>query len=574
LTFNIQSVGSELRRITSSDVISNDSESHDPSMDLLAFPWGDWKHYHNYSEIVSTLLYLNITYPDVVDVFSIGKSRRNRDIYCIRLTNELITCPKPEVLFVGYHHARELISAELPLYFAVKAAMEFGANETLTYILNFSEIYIVPALNVDGFEAVSQNEWQRKNSRLVDEDEDGLFDEDPPDDEDGDGYIERLVLCFGAGCVPVGWEGIDDDNDGLSNEDWTGGVDLNRNYGYQWDAEVQSGSPNPEDETFRGPAPFSEPETRAIRDLAMTHNFKYAISFHSGIEFIGYPWAYTTEPTPDDIIFRKIATELSALVDAPYGQISDLYTASGTWDDWMYQNRSVFAFTCEIYKDENALQYEPGPSPSTWWEKGIFQYFNPDPNNIETVIKRWLPVFTYIAKRAIVIEEECIGVAVTAVTPPKTIIGQGYNVNVNVTVVNHGSFTENFNVTVYANATIIGTKQITLESNTSTTVSFTWNTSSFVEGNYTLWAYAEPVLGETNTSDNTYIDGVVWVKWPYDVTGDNYCGIDDIVAVAEHFGTMPQSPNWNPIFDINCNNYVGIDDIVAVAEHFGEMNFP
>ncbi len=58
--------------------------------------------------------------------------------------------------------------------------------------------------------------------------------------------------------------------------------------------------------------------------------------------------------------------------------------------------------------------------------------------------------------------------------------------------------------------------------------------------------------------------------WNYDVTGDGYCGIDDIVVVAEHFSTYPGHPNWNPIYDINADNYVGIDDIVLVAEHFGE----
>jgi hypothetical protein len=58
--------------------------------------------------------------------------------------------------------------------------------------------------------------------------------------------------------------------------------------------------------------------------------------------------------------------------------------------------------------------------------------------------------------------------------------------------------------------------------------------------------------------------------WNYDVNDDGYCGIDDIVLVAEHFGTYPGHPSWNPIYDINADGYVGIDDIVAVAEHFGE----
>ena len=253
-------------------------------------PWGDWKHCHDYTEIANTLLFLNDTYPNIVDVFSIGKSWQNRDIYCIRLTNESNTHPKPKLFFVGYHHAREPISAELPLYFAVEAATNFGTNETITHMLNYSEIYVVPMLNVDAFDAFKQNEWQRKNAHPFDEDSDGLLDEDPPDDANGDGYIEDLVQWNGSQWVFVRWEGKDDDGDGLLNEDWIGGVDLNRNYGYEWNATCDSGSPYTWAEDYRGPVPFSEPETQATRDLALGHDFKYAISFHSGSESIGYPW--------------------------------------------------------------------------------------------------------------------------------------------------------------------------------------------------------------------------------------------------------------------------------------------
>ncbi|MGD2072377.1 MAG: NosD domain-containing protein, partial [Candidatus Thorarchaeota archaeon] len=57
---------------------------------------------------------------------------------------------------------------------------------------------------------------------------------------------------------------------------------------------------------------------------------------------------------------------------------------------------------------------------------------------------------------------------------------------------------------------------------------------------------------------------------PWDVTGDGYVGIDDIVSVAEHFGESPGHPDWDPVYDVNDDDYVGIDDIVEVAEHFGE----
>ena len=569
-----------------SQILDSNNVDHYPLMELWAQPWDDWNHYHNYTEIARTLIYLNETYPTIVDVFSIGKSWENKDIYCIRLTDESNTHPKPKLLFVGYHHARELISAELALYFAVDAATHFGTNETITRMLNYSEIYIVPALNVDGFDAVKQNEWQRKNVHPFDEDGDGRLDEDPPDDENGNGYIEDLQRWNGTSgqWEFVRWEGLDNDGDGLLNEDWIGGVDLNRNYGYEWNATCDSGSPYTWAEDYRGPAPFSEPETQAIRDLALGHDFKYAISFHSGTESIGYPWGYTADPTPDDNIFRQVASNLSALVGGPwYGQsASGMYTSSGMWDDWMYANRSTYALTCEIYTNSSALQYEPGPEPDTLWEGGVFQFFNPDPSQIEPVIQRWLPAFTYTTERAIT---EAYNVAATTVAPLKVVVGQGYCVNVTITAVNEGDFTETFNLTVRANTTSFASQIITLPSGNSATINFTWNTTAFAKGNYTMSAYAEPIPGETSTADNNSTGGWVVVSMVGDLTGgsenpwdfvpDGVVDGSDLSIVAKCYGSWPdaQPPmTWNANCDVNDDGVVDGSDLSIIAKHFGEAD--
>ena len=394
-------IGILLASFTTSAVNTKPTQSAEVINKVLASELLDWTHYHNYTEIVETLIYLNSTYPSLVEVFSIGKSWQGSDIYCLRLTNENLTDPKPKTLFIGYHHAREQISAELPLYFVVYAAENYGANASVTRMLDLSEIYVVVALNVDGFDVVDDNEWQRKNIHSFDEDNDGLFDEDPPDDEDGDGFIEDLVQWNGTDWEFIRWEGADDDNDGLFNEDWVGGVDLNRNYGYQWNATCQSGSLDPQAEDYRGQAPFSEPETQAIRDLALHHQFEYAISFHSGAEYIVYPWGYTVTPPLDVDTYIEIADELSQLTGCQYEQSGAWFTTSGSWDDWMYGNRSTFAFTCEIYTNSSAWQYEPDITTDFSWEKGVSQFFNPDPNKMENTLRRWMPVFFYISNRAV-----------------------------------------------------------------------------------------------------------------------------------------------------------------------------
>jgi len=390
--------------IVYSDAPSGDNDHHQifftfvPSSAWKCTKFLDWVHYHNYTEITTILSALNETYPNVVDVFSIGKSWRNQDIYCVRLTNENDNKPKPEVLFVGYHHAQEQIAAELLLYFVVYAATNFGLDENITMFLSNCEIYVIVALNVDGFDIFEKNDWQRKNARPTDEDYDGLDDEDPPEDLNGNGLIEILVNYTDPYDPEfVGYEGIDNDTDGVNGEDWIGGVDLNRNYPVEWEKAVS----DPSSSVYRGPAPFSEPETQAIRDFVLEHDFTHAISFHSGLEFIFYPWGCTADPTPDDAKFVEIAQSLSSITGGTqYDSPTVMY---GIWDDWMYGEAGVLALTCEIFRNESWIDVvtEPGPYPNTALEGGWRWTFNPLPTNIESVVLRWLPVFFYITNRTI-----------------------------------------------------------------------------------------------------------------------------------------------------------------------------
>jgi len=380
-----------------SDAPSGDNDHHQIYF-AASLPRIDWVHYHNYTEIITVLSALNDTYPYVVDVFSIGKSWRNQDVFCVRLTNENNGKPKPEVLFVGYHHADERISAELPFYFVVYAATNFGLDKTMTSLLNECEIYVIAALNVDGFDLSEISDWQRKNARPIDEDYDGVDDEDPPEDENGNGLIEVLMDNTDPQNPEfLKYEGVDNDNDGINAEDWVGGVDLNRNYAIAWDRGVS----DPSSEVYRGPTPFSEPETQAIRDLVLEHHFTYAISFHSGLEFIIYPWGSSPAPTPDEAEFLEIAQELSDITGGT--QCISPTVMPGLWMDWMYGIAGVMVLTFEIFRNETWQDVVTGPGPysNTVWEGGRRWVFNPLPTHIESVVLRWLPVFFYIANRTI-----------------------------------------------------------------------------------------------------------------------------------------------------------------------------
>lgn len=105
-------------------------------------------------------------------------------------------------------------------------------------------------------------------------------------------------------------------------------------------------------------------------------------------------------------------------------------------------------------------------------------------------------------------------IAITAVTPSKTTVAKGSSIFIYVTVQNAGNFTENFDLTAYCNTTPIATQTVTLTDGASTTKTFTWNTTGFAIGNYTIKAIADQVPGETETWDNTKENGVVSVILP------------------------------------------------------------
>ncbi len=551
-----------------SDAPTNDSIYHKIYFMKASKPaWNwttllDWSRYHSYTEINMILAGLNATYPDIVDVFSIGQSWGGRDIYCTVLTNESNVQPKPEVLFVGYHHAQEPISAELPLYYVVDTAANFGSDANVTTQVANHAIYVVVALNVDGFDLFAANDRQRKNARPVDEDSDGSFDEDPPEDLNGNKLIEALINYTDPyNPAFLGYEGSDNDTDAVNGEDWVGGVDLNRNYPVCWEQAVS----DPASPIYRGPAPFSEPETQAIQDLVSEHNFTHALSFHSGLEIIIYPWGCTADPTPDDAKFVDIAQGLSVITgDVPYVTPTVMY---GIWDDWMYGDAGVLALTCEIFRNSTWLDayMEPGPYPITAWVGGDRWLYNPFPSGIQTVIERWLPVFPYTVDLA-----RPPNLAVSAVTAIKTVVGQGYRLNVTVVVENQGSMIEAVNVTVYVNEDSLGSQFDLVSSGVTATYDFTWDTTGFEKGNYTVSAAVDALPGESTTEDNTLVGSTIFITIPGDVNGDRQVDIFDIVLMAGGYGTSEGQPKFNANCDIDGDADIDIFDIVIAAGNYGK----
>jgi len=163
-------------------------------------------------------------------------------------------------------------------------------------------------------------------------------------------------------------------------------------------------------------------------------------------------------------------------------------------------------------------------------------------------------------------------IAVTGVLTSKTVIAERApcSLNITVTVENQGTRVDTFNVTTYANATTIETKEITLPSENSTTLIYMWNTTGWAKGNYTISAYATPVFGEIEVSDNTFIDGWVVVTIQGDVDGDFDVDIYDVVKITGIYTSERGDPQFNPNSDLDCNGKIQIYDVVMCTSHYGQ----
>ncbi len=168
-------------------------------------------------------------------------------------------------------------------------------------------------------------------------------------------------------------------------------------------------------------------------------------------------------------------------------------------------------------------------------------------------------------------------VAVTNLTSSKVVIGQSYCGNLTVTVQNEGNFTEDFNVTSYANTTSMNTLNFNLTSGNGATQGMMWNTTGFAYGNYTMSAVADTVPGETNTSNNNFTCTFpVHVGVPGDVSSstpgvyDGVVNMKDIAYMVALFNTKPGSPNWNPNADVNNDGVVNMKDIAIGVAYFNK----
>ncbi len=171
--------------------------------------------------------------------------------------------------------------------------------------------------------------------------------------------------------------------------------------------------------------------------------------------------------------------------------------------------------------------------------------------------------------------------AVVSLGPSKTVVGQGLNMSITVTVQNHGTATATWNVTVNANSTVVDRKTAPVSAGAVQTLTFTWNTSGYSKGRYQMSAHATTAFNETDTADNNLIDGWITVALTGDVAGqgtfpntlpDGKVDIKDLAAMAKCYGAVYPNPQYVANYDLDGNGKIEIKDLALAAKNYGKID--
>ena len=282
--------------------------------------------YRFYEQTIQELHDLAEQHPDIIRLENIGKTQGSiyfeegklpyedyqHNLWALKLTTKPDDISdKPAVYYMGAHHAREPLSTEVAMGVLYHLVEGYYEDEEIEDLIDKTEIWFIPIVNPDGQKVVLDEinlDW-RKNIR----------------DNNDNGQLDTMFD--------------------------TDGVDLNRNYPFEWAKEI-----SPSSLTYPGPFPASEPETTSVINLLRRENFVAGISYHTYSELVLYPYAYEAAiDAPDKTALKDLAEKMANTIPKLYSngnyvpmQSSGLYPANGILDDFAYGELGIFAYTVEL----------------------------------------------------------------------------------------------------------------------------------------------------------------------------------------------------------------------------------
>lgn len=348
-----------------------------------------WNRLYDFDEVHAHLDRLVAAYPKLMSMQVIGHSTENRELRVYTLTNTATGADttKPAMWVDGNVHGNEVQGSEAIVYAAWYLLENYGTVPRVTELVDGSAFYLLPMVNPDGRASWFRDAHNASSSRTGrqprDDDGDGLYDEDQPDDLDGDGSIVQMRKHVpGQGthridpddprlleAVPendrgirgdwifVGQEGLDNDGDGRINEDSVGGYDMNRAWPSLWQPDyVQSGA---------GPYPLYWPETRCIARFILAHpNIAGAQSYHNaGGMILRGPGAqvFGEYPRDDVAVYDELGRDGEKMLPFYRYMIiwRDLYSVFGGFVTWTYEALGIVSFTNELWNSDQMWGNRP-----------------------------------------------------------------------------------------------------------------------------------------------------------------------------------------------------------------------
>ncbi|MCB0508284.1 MAG: zinc carboxypeptidase, partial [Bacteroidetes bacterium] len=279
--------------------------------------------YYSYSQMVSAMDDLVATYPTIAQKFSIGKTYQNRDIWCIKISDNVNTDENEvELGYMGLQHAREAIGGASMIFFMQYLCENYSTDARIKALVDNREFFIIPCMNADG--------WEYNRTT----------------DPTGGGMWRKNRHSFGSGRY---------------------GVDLNRNWGYRWadcSMPIQGyapscGSSSSSSETYWGPSAFSEPESQAVRDFTKTRHFTIFLDQHAFGPYYSIPPGRASKDalTSDELKFYiELCSAMGKYNGMKYGNSYEAlkYEVAGGVKDWMLRGEigegtkgKIYGFTGE-----------------------------------------------------------------------------------------------------------------------------------------------------------------------------------------------------------------------------------
>jgi len=245
--------------------------------------------FHDNEDINTIFTELANDYPTLTERFTVGYSVQNRPIYGIRIngTSDSVNT-KTEIRIAGAIHGNEDMAVEMPLMMAQHLCENYGTDNQITDLVDKLDFYIIPLVNPDG-----KAKNTRENAR---------------------------------------------------------GIDLNRNFGYQYHPESYNGE-------YTNSGMFSQPETIAMARHHLERNFTVSFIFHTTAAYVNYFWNFSERETPDEFMVCDLAVRYGSRTDYTPTQGYDWYQTFGDLNDFSYGSKGSFDYTIETANDDIAATW-------------------------------------------------------------------------------------------------------------------------------------------------------------------------------------------------------------------------